>query len=82
MLPLAYVLIWVICTMQVKDQFIQMDKKPVCICVLSIYLRSSSLDYPHKYGREGGCADHSVFERMKKYQASAVETPAEVSPQR
>ncbi|KAI4900184.1 hypothetical protein NFI96_002659 [Prochilodus magdalenae] len=32
-------------------------------------------NYPHKYGREGGCADHSVFERMKKYQASAVETP-------
>uniref|UniRef100_A0A674E9W4 Disintegrin and metalloproteinase domain-containing protein 10 n=1 Tax=Salmo trutta TaxID=8032 RepID=A0A674E9W4_SALTR len=30
-------------------------------------------DYPHKYGPEGGCADHSVFERMKKYQASAVE---------
>uniref|UniRef100_A0A672GGJ7 Disintegrin and metalloproteinase domain-containing protein 10 n=1 Tax=Salarias fasciatus TaxID=181472 RepID=A0A672GGJ7_SALFA len=25
-------------------------------------------DYPHKYGSEGGCADHSVFERMKKYQ--------------
>ncbi|KAK3528175.1 hypothetical protein QTP86_023899, partial [Hemibagrus guttatus] len=41
-------------------------------------LRSYALnDYPHKYGREGGCADHSVFERMKKYQASAVETPSE-----
>uniref|UniRef100_A0A8C4DFW7 Disintegrin and metalloproteinase domain-containing protein 10 n=1 Tax=Dicentrarchus labrax TaxID=13489 RepID=A0A8C4DFW7_DICLA len=25
------------------------------------------------YGPEGGCADSSVFERMKKYQASAVE---------
>ncbi|CAB1339406.1 unnamed protein product [Coregonus sp. 'balchen'] len=25
-----------------------------------------SHDYPHKYGSEGGCADHSVFERMKK----------------
>uniref|UniRef100_A0AAZ3SXC1 Disintegrin and metalloproteinase domain-containing protein 10 n=1 Tax=Oncorhynchus tshawytscha TaxID=74940 RepID=A0AAZ3SXC1_ONCTS len=32
-------------------------------------------DYPHKYGSEGGCADHSVFERMKKYQASAMEEP-------
>lgn len=35
-------------------------------------------DYPHKYGSEGGCADHSVFERMRKYQASAVEQPANV----
>ncbi|GAA6067882.1 disintegrin and metalloproteinase domain-containing protein 10, partial [Tachysurus ichikawai] len=33
--------------------------------------------YPHKYGREGGCADHSVFAKMKKFQASAVETPDE-----
>ncbi|XP_016119748.1 disintegrin and metalloproteinase domain-containing protein 10-like, partial [Sinocyclocheilus grahami] len=33
--------------------------------------------YPHKYGAEGGCADHSVFERMKKYQASAVEEPTQ-----
>uniref|UniRef100_A0A8C7Z4N3 Disintegrin and metalloproteinase domain-containing protein 10 n=1 Tax=Oryzias sinensis TaxID=183150 RepID=A0A8C7Z4N3_9TELE len=32
-------------------------------------------DYPHKYGPEGGCADSSVFERMKKYQASALEEP-------
>lgn len=30
-------------------------------------------DYPHKYGSEGGCADHSVFDRMKKYQTSGVE---------
>lgn len=36
-------------------------------------------DYPHKYGSEGGCADHSVFERMKKYQASAVDEPVKVS---
>lgn len=35
-------------------------------------------DYPHKYGSEGGCADHSVFERMRKYQASAVEQPVNV----
>lgn len=35
-------------------------------------------DYPHKYGSEGGCADHSVFERMRKYQSSAVEKSAAV----
>uniref|UniRef100_A0A672QFM8 Disintegrin and metalloproteinase domain-containing protein 10 n=1 Tax=Sinocyclocheilus grahami TaxID=75366 RepID=A0A672QFM8_SINGR len=32
-------------------------------------------EYPHRYGPEGGCADSSVFERMKKYQASALEEP-------
>uniref|UniRef100_A0A8D3CQD6 Disintegrin and metalloproteinase domain-containing protein 10 n=1 Tax=Scophthalmus maximus TaxID=52904 RepID=A0A8D3CQD6_SCOMX len=32
-------------------------------------------DYPHKYGPEGGCADSSVFDKMKKYQASAMEEP-------
>lgn len=37
-------------------------------------------DYPHKYGSEGGCADHSVFERMRKYQASGVEEPVQVRP--
>ena len=37
-------------------------------------------DYPHKYGPEGGCADHSVFEKMKKYQSSVVEEPALVNP--
>uniref|UniRef100_A0A9J7Z6Z5 Disintegrin and metalloproteinase domain-containing protein 10 n=1 Tax=Cyprinus carpio carpio TaxID=630221 RepID=A0A9J7Z6Z5_CYPCA len=25
-------------------------------------------DYPHRYGPGGGCADSSVFERMKRYQ--------------
>uniref|UniRef100_A0A8C5CWI7 Disintegrin and metalloproteinase domain-containing protein 10 n=1 Tax=Gadus morhua TaxID=8049 RepID=A0A8C5CWI7_GADMO len=34
-------------------------------------------DYPHKYGPEGGCADHSVFDRMKRFQASAVEDSTE-----
>lgn len=43
-----------------------------------IFLSFCLTDYPHKYGSEGGCADHSVFERMKKYQASAEE-PARVS---
>ncbi|XP_072527398.1 disintegrin and metalloproteinase domain-containing protein 10 [Salminus brasiliensis] len=43
----------------------------------SVIYHENDIDYPHKYGREGGCADHSVFERMKKYQASAVESPAQ-----
>uniref|UniRef100_A0A8B9HR05 Disintegrin and metalloproteinase domain-containing protein 10 n=1 Tax=Astyanax mexicanus TaxID=7994 RepID=A0A8B9HR05_ASTMX len=42
-----------------------------------IFLIELILYYPHKYGREGGCADHSVFDRMKKYQASAVDSPAQ-----
>ncbi|CAL1604080.1 unnamed protein product [Knipowitschia caucasica] len=41
----------------------------------SVIYHEDDIDYPHKYGSEGGCADHSVFERMKKYQASAVEEP-------
>uniref|UniRef100_A0A674NF73 Disintegrin and metalloproteinase domain-containing protein 10 n=1 Tax=Takifugu rubripes TaxID=31033 RepID=A0A674NF73_TAKRU len=39
----------------------------------SIIYHEDDIDYPHKYGSEGGCADHSVFDRMRKYQASAVE---------
>lgn len=41
----------------------------------SIIYHEDDIDYPHKYGSEGGCADNSVFERMKKYQASAAEKP-------
>ncbi|TRZ00606.1 hypothetical protein DNTS_031644, partial [Danionella cerebrum] len=41
----------------------------------SVIYHEEDIDYPHKYGAEGGCADHSVFERMKRYQASAVEEP-------
>lgn len=26
------------------------------------------LDIPYKYGPQGGCADHSVFGMMRKYQ--------------
>uniref|UniRef100_A0A669FBJ6 Disintegrin and metalloproteinase domain-containing protein 10 n=1 Tax=Oreochromis niloticus TaxID=8128 RepID=A0A669FBJ6_ORENI len=44
----------------------------------SVIYHEEDINYPHKYGSEGGCADHSVFERMKKYQASAEE-PARVS---
>ncbi|KAI1889641.1 hypothetical protein AGOR_G00165040 [Albula goreensis] len=42
----------------------------------SVIYHEDDIHYPHKYGPEGGCADHSVFERMKKYQASAMEEPA------
>ncbi|XP_053176465.1 disintegrin and metalloproteinase domain-containing protein 10 [Scomber japonicus] len=41
----------------------------------SVIYHEDDIDYPHKYGSEGGCADHSVFERMRKYQASATEEP-------
>ncbi|XP_042264262.1 disintegrin and metalloproteinase domain-containing protein 10 [Thunnus maccoyii] len=41
----------------------------------SVIYHEDDIHYPHKYGSEGGCADHSVFERMRKYQSSAVEEP-------
>ncbi|XP_024151231.1 disintegrin and metalloproteinase domain-containing protein 10 [Oryzias melastigma] len=41
--------------------------------VHSVIYHEHDIDYPHKYGPEGGCAHHSVFERMKEYQMSAVE---------
>uniref|UniRef100_UPI0037E70891 disintegrin and metalloproteinase domain-containing protein 10 n=1 Tax=Semicossyphus pulcher TaxID=241346 RepID=UPI0037E70891 len=41
----------------------------------SVIYHEADIDYPHKYGSEGGCADHTVFDRMKKYQASASEEP-------
>uniref|UniRef100_A0A672GHP2 Disintegrin and metalloproteinase domain-containing protein 10 n=1 Tax=Salarias fasciatus TaxID=181472 RepID=A0A672GHP2_SALFA len=44
----------------------------------SVIYHEDDINYPHKYGSEGGCADHSVFERMKKYQASAAEEPVKV----
>uniref|UniRef100_A0AAY4DMV3 Disintegrin and metalloproteinase domain-containing protein 10 n=1 Tax=Denticeps clupeoides TaxID=299321 RepID=A0AAY4DMV3_9TELE len=43
----------------------------------SVIYHEDDIHYPHKYGAEGGCADRSVFERMKKYQASAVESTKE-----
>ncbi|KAG7230478.1 hypothetical protein INR49_024587 [Caranx melampygus] len=42
----------------------------------SVIYHEDDINYPHKYGSEGGCADHSVFERMRKFQASAAEEPA------
>lgn len=44
----------------------------------SVIYHEDDIHYPHKYGSEGGCADHSVFERMRKYQSSAVEKSAAV----
>ncbi|RVE71682.1 hypothetical protein OJAV_G00054480 [Oryzias javanicus] len=41
----------------------------------SVIYHEDDIHYPHKYGPEGGCADSSVFEKMKKYQASALEEP-------
>ncbi|TNN00182.1 hypothetical protein fugu_011428 [Takifugu bimaculatus] len=45
----------------------------------SVIYHEDDIHYPHKYGPEGGCADSSVFERMKKYQESGVaEKPEEL----
>ncbi|XP_061610773.1 disintegrin and metalloproteinase domain-containing protein 10 [Phyllopteryx taeniolatus] len=41
----------------------------------SIIYHEDDITYPHKYGSDGGCADHAVFERLRKYQASAVDPP-------
>ncbi|MGH0130365.1 UNVERIFIED_CONTAM: hypothetical protein FKN15_042274 [Acipenser sinensis] len=38
----------------------------------SVIYHEDDIKYPHKYGAQGGCADHSVFDRMKKYQASGT----------
>ncbi|XP_018595143.2 disintegrin and metalloproteinase domain-containing protein 10-like [Scleropages formosus] len=47
----------------------------------SVIYHEDDIHYPHKYGAQGGCADRSVFERMKKYQQSAVEDPKEETSQ-
>ncbi|KAG8505331.1 Disintegrin and metalloproteinase domain-containing protein 10, partial [Galemys pyrenaicus] len=39
----------------------------------SVIYHEDDINYPHKYGPQGGCADHSVFERMRKYQITGVE---------
>ncbi|KAM8895035.1 disintegrin and metalloproteinase domain-containing protein 10 [Spinachia spinachia] len=39
----------------------------------SVIYHEDDINYPHKYGAEGGCADHTVLERMRKYQDSAVQ---------
>uniref|UniRef100_A0A8C5BY24 Disintegrin and metalloproteinase domain-containing protein 10 n=1 Tax=Gadus morhua TaxID=8049 RepID=A0A8C5BY24_GADMO len=44
----------------------------------SVIYHEDDIQYPHKYGSEGGCADHSVFERMRRYQESATEQPVQV----
>ncbi|XP_061891855.1 disintegrin and metalloproteinase domain-containing protein 10-like [Entelurus aequoreus] len=42
----------------------------------SVMYHEDDIHYPHKYGPEGGCADSTVFQRMKRYQASAKEEPS------
>ncbi|XP_058521764.1 disintegrin and metalloproteinase domain-containing protein 10 isoform X3 [Ochotona princeps] len=39
----------------------------------SVMYHEDDINYPHKYGPQGGCADHTVFERMRKYQMTGVE---------
>ncbi|KAK7891027.1 hypothetical protein WMY93_022990 [Mugilogobius chulae] len=41
----------------------------------SVMYHEDDIHYPHKYGPEGGCANSSVFERMRKYQSSGVQEP-------
>lgn len=45
------------------------------IWIWNLSLAFLFLEYPHKYGPQGGCADHSVFERMQKYQMTGIEEP-------
>ncbi|XP_032906527.1 disintegrin and metalloproteinase domain-containing protein 10 [Amblyraja radiata] len=53
------------------------DRKPP---FHSVIYHEDDIKYPHKYGPAGGCADHSVFERMKKYQMLSVEEPTSQAP--
>ncbi|KAG9489425.1 hypothetical protein GDO78_005414 [Eleutherodactylus coqui] len=47
----------------------------------SVMYHEDDIKYPHKYGAQGGCADHSVFERMKMYQMSAQPEQSEPKEQ-
>uniref|UniRef100_A0A2K5CU40 ADAM metallopeptidase domain 10 n=1 Tax=Aotus nancymaae TaxID=37293 RepID=A0A2K5CU40_AOTNA len=44
----------------------------------SVIYHEDDINYPHKYGPQGGCADHSVFERMRKYQMTGVEEVTQI----
>ncbi|XP_069723000.1 disintegrin and metalloproteinase domain-containing protein 10 [Phaenicophaeus curvirostris] len=46
----------------------------------SVIYHEDDIKYPHKYGPQGGCADHSVFERMQKYQMTGIEEPTTEKP--
>ncbi|KAJ7311314.1 hypothetical protein JRQ81_006930 [Phrynocephalus forsythii] len=46
----------------------------------SVMYHEDDIRYPHKYGPQGGCADHSVFERMRNYQMTGAEEPANQQP--
>ncbi|XP_053783502.1 disintegrin and metalloproteinase domain-containing protein 10 isoform X3 [Desmodus rotundus] len=45
----------------------------------SVIYHEDDINYPHKYGPQGGCADHSVFERMRKYQMTGVEEVTQIN---
>ncbi|XP_068168709.1 disintegrin and metalloproteinase domain-containing protein 10-like [Antennarius striatus] len=38
----------------------------------SVIYHENDINYPHKYGAEGGCADHAVFKKMRKFQESGM----------
>ncbi|GAA6230881.1 disintegrin and metalloproteinase domain-containing protein 10 isoform X1 [Lates japonicus] len=54
-----------------SERYLQDDNVPFH----SVIYHEDDVNYPHQYGSEGGCADHSVLERMRRYQASAAEEP-------
>ncbi|XP_076147648.1 disintegrin and metalloproteinase domain-containing protein 10 [Alosa pseudoharengus] len=41
----------------------------------SVIYHEDDIHYPHKYGAEGGCADESILEKMRKYQATGIDEP-------
>ncbi|XP_077569691.1 disintegrin and metalloproteinase domain-containing protein 10 [Stigmatopora nigra] len=44
----------------------------------SIIYHEDNITYPHKYGSDGSCADPTTFQRMRKYQESAIDSPVKV----
>lgn len=46
----------------------------------SVIYHEDDIDYPHKYGPAGGCADASVFQKMKRYQSTAHQEPTDSPP--
>ncbi|KAM8877693.1 disintegrin and metalloproteinase domain-containing protein 10-like [Synchiropus picturatus] len=53
-----------------SERYIQDEKN---VPFHSVIYHEDNIDYPHKDGVFGGCANHSILERMKRYQNSAVE---------
>lgn len=66
------------CVKATWNYFIVLSSSKVLCQTWKVYvtfLNFCFTEYPHKYGAQGGCADHSVFQRMKKYQMSAQSEP-------